>query len=345
MADVGTVLSGVGSVLGALPSMFSSGYDSEQAMRDQNAFSLRATRRARQFNYQQWKRELIQAQNQWRKNAALQKQFAQMGIRWKVQDAMAAGLHPLYALGGAGSTFSPSIAVPGIGGTPVAQGGQFAGSQGTSGLSGLSEALGGMGQALSGATRSTMSPEEKKLMDLQIKEIEWRNRESSARVLNTGADTRLKNESARTERIQQALLAAQKAVIFSREMAGGVGMPSGSGGISKAGVPAVDAVSVIPAQQVSRAGSDAGRIAGGIRPSYQMVQLPGGLRVALPTEELAEQLEGNPMAVPVGSYIGAVGTGKYYAGRMGYRYPKWSHPGQKDWTNQQRAYYNRFKLY
>ena len=32
-------------------------------------------------------------------NAALQREFAQHGIRWKVADAKAAGLHPLYAIG------------------------------------------------------------------------------------------------------------------------------------------------------------------------------------------------------------------------------------------------------
>lgn len=40
------------------------------------------------------------------KNAALQKQFAKHGIRWKVEDAKRAGIHPLAALGA--STHSPS---------------------------------------------------------------------------------------------------------------------------------------------------------------------------------------------------------------------------------------------
>lgn len=42
------------------------------------------------------------------KNAALQREFAQMGIRWKVEDAKAAGLHPLAALGASTVGFSPS---------------------------------------------------------------------------------------------------------------------------------------------------------------------------------------------------------------------------------------------
>lgn len=42
-----------------------------------------------------------------------QKEFAQNGIRWKVSDAKAAGIHPLYALGASTSSYSP---VSGYGG-------------------------------------------------------------------------------------------------------------------------------------------------------------------------------------------------------------------------------------
>lgn len=41
-------------------------------------------------------------------NRAAQEAFAQHGVRWRVADAKAAGLHPLYALGGAGASFTPS---------------------------------------------------------------------------------------------------------------------------------------------------------------------------------------------------------------------------------------------
>lgn len=43
-------------------------------------------------------------------NAELQREFAQNGIRWKVADAEAAGIHPLYALGAQTSPASPSYA-------------------------------------------------------------------------------------------------------------------------------------------------------------------------------------------------------------------------------------------
>lgn len=40
-------------------------------------------------------------------NIALQKQFAQQGIQWKVADAKAAGIHPLAALGAQTHSFAP----------------------------------------------------------------------------------------------------------------------------------------------------------------------------------------------------------------------------------------------
>jgi len=42
-----------------------------------------------------------------KQNIQLQKDFAQQGIRWKVEDAKAAGLHPLAALGAQTHSFSP----------------------------------------------------------------------------------------------------------------------------------------------------------------------------------------------------------------------------------------------
>lgn len=46
-------------------------------------------------------------------NYDMQKEFAQHGIRWKVEDAKAAGLHPLAALGATGASASPSFQIPG----------------------------------------------------------------------------------------------------------------------------------------------------------------------------------------------------------------------------------------
>lgn len=47
------------------------------------------------------------AEKQQEKNIALQKEFAQSGIQWKVEDAKRAGIHPLYALGASTASFAP----------------------------------------------------------------------------------------------------------------------------------------------------------------------------------------------------------------------------------------------
>jgi hypothetical protein len=41
------------------------------------------------------------------RNIALQKEFAQSGIQWRVEDAKKAGIHPIYALGSGGASFTP----------------------------------------------------------------------------------------------------------------------------------------------------------------------------------------------------------------------------------------------
>lgn len=51
-------------------------------------------------------RDAVAAQNA--ENVAHQKEFAQMGIQWRVEDAKKAGIHPLYALGAQTTGFTPS---------------------------------------------------------------------------------------------------------------------------------------------------------------------------------------------------------------------------------------------
>lgn len=75
-------------------------------------------------------------------NAALQKEFAQHGIRWKVADAKAAGLHPLAALG------SNTISY-----TPQQVGGGYSNHMG--------EALSNAGQDISRAIHATRTAEER----------------------------------------------------------------------------------------------------------------------------------------------------------------------------------------
>lgn len=66
------------------------------------------------------------AQNNADKNTALQREFAQNGIRWKVEDAKKAGIHPLYALGANTHSFAP-VSVGGGMGPALASMGQDVG--------------------------------------------------------------------------------------------------------------------------------------------------------------------------------------------------------------------------
>lgn len=60
------------------------------------------------FNQQMdWSRE------QFERNLAAQREFAQSGIRWRVDDAKAAGIHPLFAIGGGGAQYSPVVTAGG----------------------------------------------------------------------------------------------------------------------------------------------------------------------------------------------------------------------------------------
>lgn len=65
------------------------------------------------LNYYGSRKEGEEARNQADRlnadNIALQREFAQMGIRWRVADAQAAGIHPLAALGASSASFSPSF--------------------------------------------------------------------------------------------------------------------------------------------------------------------------------------------------------------------------------------------
>lgn len=68
--------------------------------------------------WQAQENELTRQYNEriWREGTAreesLQREFAQNGIQWKAQDARAAGIHPLAALGAQTHSFSSSIGIP-----------------------------------------------------------------------------------------------------------------------------------------------------------------------------------------------------------------------------------------
>lgn len=81
-----------------------------------------------------------------RDNAAMQREFAQHGIRWRVEDAKAAGIHPLYALGANVSQASPvSVGDYGVG-----------------------RSISDMGQNISRAMAATATSEERALAKIRL---------------------------------------------------------------------------------------------------------------------------------------------------------------------------------
>lgn len=130
IAAIGSLLGGAGQAAGGIAGLFGGG------ARDMTAVN-------QSF-----------AQNQFNANMAMQKEFAQNGIRWRVADAKAAGLHPLAAVGAAGASFSPVISSGGdSGGTPNRD---------------IGASLANMGQGIGRAVAATQSPQEKVLTAFEI---------------------------------------------------------------------------------------------------------------------------------------------------------------------------------
>lgn len=87
------------------------------------------------------------AQNVAGMNYEAQKEFAQNGIRWKVEDAKRAGIHPLYALGASTQGYSPS--------------------GGYTGDYGISDAAAHFGQGYERAQQAKMTKEERDKQDVR----------------------------------------------------------------------------------------------------------------------------------------------------------------------------------
>lgn len=95
---------------------------------------------------------------------AYQREFAQHGIRWRVEDAKAAGLHPLSALGAAGASYTPGP-IPIVSSVPDTS---------------LGDAIGRAGQDLGRAISASQNEQERRTRDLQIKLLETQVDRNSA---------------------------------------------------------------------------------------------------------------------------------------------------------------------
>lgn len=109
-----------------------------------NLFSAREAKKG-------WRRTVRLQREMADQEYARQKEFAQMGIRWKVEDAKAAGLHPLYAIGGMPSSYSPATTV--FPDRPS---------------SGIGESMHEAGQSISRAMLATQTNDEKRMQQMAL---------------------------------------------------------------------------------------------------------------------------------------------------------------------------------
>lgn len=181
-----------------------------------------------------------------REQAQLQREFAQNGIQWKVADAKAAGIHPLYALGGSGASYSPSAV-----------------SIGTGGGSDLGRDLANMGQGLGRAVAAASSKEDRADAAYQ----------SQMRIMG------LERASLENRLLETQILASQTAVMRGQV---GPGIPSGPSAPSSASYVVKPAE--ITAAASGQAGVEAGPKQPGNR--FVAMNPAGTVVAALPSKDM-----------------------------------------------------------
>jgi len=106
-----------------------------------------------------------------------QKEFAQMGIRWKSDDARAAGLHPMAVLGSQGSSYSPTVVAAQVPAGPARRD-----------YSSIGEEFGRtMGQNLTRPQMATKTPYEIQMEGLALERATLQNRLLEGQVQNEWA--------------------------------------------------------------------------------------------------------------------------------------------------------------
>lgn len=183
-------------------------------------------------------------------NAALQREFAQQGVRWKVADAKAAGIHPLYALGASTVGASPSFV----------------------GDTGVGNALSSMGQDVSRAIMAGASARERQ--EMEARELALvREREADARAARDRAEARenarlmsqLQNDEVQRQLWMSQMMRDRQARVSSAPA------PEDSRGVVDTG-----AIKLKPAEQVARNPFNSSKEAGS-QPMWQRRETAPGV--------------------------------------------------------------------
>lgn len=221
-----------------------------------------------------------------------QREFAQMGIRWKVADAKAAGIHPVYALGAQGATYSPVIqSIPDYG---------------------------AMGQDLTRAFMSQQSDGDRLGQFMQQQDRLQQERDAQRFLAGDRADQQiLRGQQIEANRLD---LEARRLQLLKAMRELGPGAPGG-------GAAEFGAVQVKPSEQVS-ARRDLPGLEAAPTPGFKTYRY-GNRSIDLPGEALSESLEGQGALGHVLSpilfgqhYYDKWGVGDWFSERMR-RYDAW----------------------
>lgn len=201
-----------------------------------------------------------------KKQIKYQREFAQHGVRWKVADAKAAGIHPLYALGASTPSFQPiAINDP------------------------LPQAIANMGQDI-GRAMTAGTPQEQRTdaaaLALAQQRAQLQNQELEARI----AGQNLENDLARLRFARELL--GPKVSVAPPSLSGG--SPFAAAGIEGAIPPGhtgpLRGVKVNPSESTASRPGQPG-VEAAATPGFKW-QNVGNSRWLMPNSQLAEILEG-----------------------------------------------------
>lgn len=205
------------------------------------------------------------AQNVAGMNYEAQKEFAQNGIRWKVEDAKRAGIHPLYALGASTQGYSPS--------------------GGYTGDYGISDAAAHLGQGYERAQQAKMTKEERDKQDVRdaiqdmaaLEDLNQKRRMNDAQIRLANSEI-FRNYALSTNALRKTGLPPA--------MPGGLGgVIAGQGNSYATGQTTPEISSVVTSEKGTPS------VQAGSPPDVRFYRTLSGGRAPLPTEDAGDAMD------------------------------------------------------
>lgn len=198
-------------------------------------------------------------------NYEAQKEFAQNGIRWKVEDAKRAGIHPLYALGASTQGYSPTA--------------------GYTGDFGISDAAAHFGQGYERAQQAKMTKEERDKQDVRdaiqdmaaLEDLNQKRRMNDAQIRLANSEI-FRNFALSTNALRKTGLPPA--------MPGGLGgVIAGQGNSYATGQTTPEISSVVTSEKGTPS------VQAGSPPDVRFYRTISGGRAPLPTEEAGDAMD------------------------------------------------------